>query len=146
MVQALIPKGIATPRLIAHIVIFEFEDVLPLYRHEEPFARKGMDLRRQTMADWMIAVAAAANPVLAAVKRRLRGGPAVPVDETPSRKACDLYTRQGTRGSPDAYCRSAPMSRRSASVATAAVTSEITAPEIDSENRDDDSPDFSQVI
>ena len=79
----LIPKGIATPGLIAHIVTSKFEDALPLYRQEKQFARMGVDLPRQTMADWMIAAAAAAKPVLEAIKRRLRAGPAVLVDETP---------------------------------------------------------------
>ena len=41
-----------------------------------------MALARQTMADWMIAAAAACEPVLEALQRMLRSGPAMFIDET----------------------------------------------------------------
>ena len=80
---ALIPKGIATPGLISHIVTAKFVDAMPLYRQEKQFARLGVELSRRTMADWMIVAASACKPVLEAIKRQLRGGPAVLLDETP---------------------------------------------------------------
>jgi transposase len=78
----LIPAGIATPGLVAFVVISKFEDALPLYRQEKQFARLGVELSRRTMADWMIASAAACRPVLEALQRRLRSGPAILIDET----------------------------------------------------------------
>ena len=79
----LIPKGIATPGLVSHIVTAKFVDAIPLYRQEKQFARLGVDLSRRTMADWMIVAADAAKPVLEAIERQLRGGPVVLLDETP---------------------------------------------------------------
>jgi len=79
----LIPKGIATPGLVSHIVTAKFVDAIPLYRQEKQFARLGVDLSRRTMADWMIVAAAASKPVLEAIERQLRGGPAALLDETP---------------------------------------------------------------
>jgi len=79
----LIPKGIATPGLVAHIVTSKFEDALPLYRQEKQFHRMGVDLSRRTMADWMIVAATACRPVYEAIERQLRGGPAALIDETP---------------------------------------------------------------
>jgi transposase len=81
--QSLIPKGIATPGLVAYIVTGKFEDSLPLYRQEKQFARMGVDLSRRTMADWMISAAGACEPVREAAARHLRCGPSVLIDETP---------------------------------------------------------------
>ena len=79
----LIPKGIATPGLVSHIVTSKFEDAIPLYRQEKQFRRLGIELSRRTMADWMISAATACEPVYTAIVNRLRAGPAALVDETP---------------------------------------------------------------
>jgi len=78
----LIPKGIATPELLAFIATAKYCDALPLYRQQSQFARIDVDLRRSTMADWMLAAAAACAPVLEAMQRKLRSGPVLQVDET----------------------------------------------------------------
>ena len=52
----LIPQGIATPGLLAHVATSKYADSLPLYRQEEIFERLGVDLGRATMANWMIEV------------------------------------------------------------------------------------------
>ena len=36
-----IPKGIATPGLVAHILVGKYEDALPFYRQEKIFDRFG---------------------------------------------------------------------------------------------------------
>lgn len=59
----LIPKGIATPGLLAFIATAKFCDALPLYPQQRHFARIGVELPRCTMADWMMASAAACRPV-----------------------------------------------------------------------------------
>lgn len=82
MPPTLIPKGIATPGLLAYIVTAKFCDALPLYRQEKQFLRYGVEVPRQTMADWMIAVARACTPVMEALERQLRSGPILKVDET----------------------------------------------------------------
>lgn len=50
----LLPKSLATPSLLAHIVTAKFVDGIPLYRQESQFARLGVELGRATMAGWMI--------------------------------------------------------------------------------------------
>lgn len=42
----IIPKSIATPGLLAFIIIAKFVDALPFYRQERQFARLGVDLSR----------------------------------------------------------------------------------------------------
>ena len=79
---AIIEKGIATPGLLAYIATAKFCDALPLYRQEKQFLRYGVELARQTMADWMIEVAKACAPVMEALEKHLRSGPILRVDET----------------------------------------------------------------
>lgn len=51
-----IPKSMASPGLLAYVVIAKFLDGLPLYRQEKMFSRIGVELGRGTMARWMIAI------------------------------------------------------------------------------------------
>ena len=53
----LIPKGLATAGLVAHIAVAKYADALPLYRQEKIFARYGIELTRSTMAGWMVKAA-----------------------------------------------------------------------------------------
>ena len=61
---------------------YEFVDALPLYRQEKIFAREGIDLSRQTMAGWMIALDEQLAPVMTAIKALLYQGPLIQIDET----------------------------------------------------------------
>ena len=78
---ALIPKGLASAGLLAFIATAKFCDALPLYRQQRQFARLGVELSRRTMSDWMIAAAAACEPLLELLVERLRSGPALQIDE-----------------------------------------------------------------
>lgn len=49
-----IPKSNASPGTIAHIVISKYQDALPLYRQEAILNRSGIDMPRNTLANWMI--------------------------------------------------------------------------------------------
>jgi hypothetical protein len=60
----IIPKGIATPGLLAHILTARFADALPFYRQERQFSRLGIELPRATMCNWAIKVAGDRNPAL----------------------------------------------------------------------------------
>jgi transposase len=46
--------SLASPSLMAHIMNQKYGDGLPLYRQEKQFARLGVALSRQTIANWMI--------------------------------------------------------------------------------------------
>ncbi|MDY0282008.1 MAG: IS66 family transposase [Salinivirgaceae bacterium] len=79
----IVEKGIATPGLLAHIIVSKYADALPLYRQEKIFSRHGIELSRQTMAGWIVRVAQCANPLMALLERQLLLGPVVNADETP---------------------------------------------------------------
>jgi len=79
----IIPKGIATPGLIAHIAISKYCDALPLYRQEMIFARLGIELSRSTMASWMVRVAEQCQPLMVLLGQALLTGPVINADETP---------------------------------------------------------------
>jgi len=64
MPEQLLPKSIATAGLVAHIITSKYADALPLYRQEKIFERLGVDLKRQTMASWVIKVAQRCSPLL----------------------------------------------------------------------------------
>jgi transposase len=82
MPPAVIPRGIATPSLLAFIITSKYVDGMPLKRQERSFARIGVDLPRQRMADWVMAVGEALEPVLQQLYHHLRAGPFLIVDET----------------------------------------------------------------
>jgi len=79
----LIPKGVATAGLIAHIAVAKYADALPLYRQEKIFARHGIELSRSTMAGWMVKAAERCEPLLSLLRQELISGPLVNADETP---------------------------------------------------------------
>lgn len=81
-VPSIIPKGMSTPELLAAIVVSKYADGLPLYRMEDIFKRRGIDLPRQTMARWVIAVAQACQPVWNVLSDRLLSAFYVACDET----------------------------------------------------------------
>jgi transposase len=78
----IIPKGIASPGLVAHIAVSKYCDALPLYRQEKIFSRYGIELSRSTMAGWMVAVAEYCNPLMILFNKELLIGPLINVDET----------------------------------------------------------------
>ena len=78
----LIPQGIVTPGLLAHVAIAKYADALPLYRQEDQFARLGLDISRGTLAGWMIRVAKACDPLIDLIIEEIRSGPLVNMDET----------------------------------------------------------------
>jgi transposase len=47
-----IAKGLASPGLLAHVLISKYCDHLPLYRQSQIFARQGVELDRSTLANW----------------------------------------------------------------------------------------------
>ena len=78
----LLPKSIASPALAAYIVVGKFCDSLPFYRQEKQFARIGVDLSRQDMANWSIAVFERLRPLRELMRGQIRQGPLVQIDET----------------------------------------------------------------
>lgn len=48
------PKSVASPSLVAYIMMRKYLEGLPLYRQEQQFGRAGISLIRQTLANWVI--------------------------------------------------------------------------------------------
>jgi hypothetical protein len=49
------PESLASPSIVAYVMNQKFVEALPLYRQEQAFARNGIEISRQTLANWMIA-------------------------------------------------------------------------------------------
>jgi transposase len=79
----IIPKGIASPGLVAHIAVSKYADALPLYRQEKIFSRYGIELSRSTMSEWMVKAAGCCTPLMDLLYKELLIGPLINVDETP---------------------------------------------------------------
>lgn len=54
MPQPVYPGSLASPSIMAHIMSQKYVESMPLYRQEQQFARFGVLLSRQTLANWMI--------------------------------------------------------------------------------------------
>jgi len=81
-VPSVIPKGIATPELLAAIITGKYADGLPLYRMESMFERQDIELSRGTMARWVVQVAEALRPIWNVLTDRLLESFYVACDET----------------------------------------------------------------
>jgi transposase len=81
-VKQLLPKSIASPALMAYMLVSKFCDALPFYRQERQFQRMGVDLSRQDMANWAMAVARRVGPLVQLLRREIHSGPVVQIDET----------------------------------------------------------------
>ncbi|WP_027035508.1 IS66 family transposase [Mesorhizobium ciceri] len=51
--ERLIAGGLATPALLAQVLVSKYWDHTPLYRQSQIFARSGVDLPRSTLAGWV---------------------------------------------------------------------------------------------
>lgn len=77
-----IPKGIATPSLLAHIITSKYQFGLPLYRQESLFKQHGIELNRKTMAQWMIKCAELFKPLYLKLRQIQLAQPVIHADET----------------------------------------------------------------
>jgi transposase len=51
--ERVIASGLATPALLAQVLVSKYCDHTPLYRQSQIFARHGVDLPRSTLAGWV---------------------------------------------------------------------------------------------
>jgi transposase len=78
-----IEKGMASPRLLAHVLVAKFCDHLPLYRQSQIHAREGVALSRGQLASWVGKSAALMAPLVATIARHVKAGTHLHADETP---------------------------------------------------------------
>jgi transposase len=78
----IIPQGIVTAGLLAHVAVSKFVDALPLYRQEQQFLRLGLDISRGTLANWMLLVGMACSRLFDLLLEDILAGPVINMDET----------------------------------------------------------------
>lgn len=78
----IIPKGIATPSLLAQIITHKYYYALPLYRQESLFRQYGIELSRKTMSQWILRCADVLEPLMALLKDTLLKQKVLFADET----------------------------------------------------------------
>ena len=77
-------RCLATPALLAQVLVSKYRDHLPLYRQEQILARRhGIHLPRQTLARWVELAAQWLRPVYQQIKNGVLAGGYVQLDETP---------------------------------------------------------------
>jgi transposase len=54
MPSPVLPGSLVSPSVMAHIMSQKYVESMPLYRQEQQFMRLGIELSRQTLANWMI--------------------------------------------------------------------------------------------
>lgn len=78
----LIPGGLPTEAMVAHVLVSKYADHLPLYRQAQIYSRQGVDLDRSTLADWVGRAAFELRPVYDALMADLKRSSKLFMDET----------------------------------------------------------------
>jgi transposase len=76
-------NALAGPGLLAWILVQKYCNHLPLYRQQAIFGRDGLDLPRQTLCDWVMAVAFLLGPIQRALKKQILAAGVLQSDDTP---------------------------------------------------------------
>jgi len=78
-----IPKSIASPGLLAHVLVSKYVDHLPLYRQEQLLQRMGIDIPRATLCFWVLKSAEVLRPLRDWLKEDIIIHTYTQADETP---------------------------------------------------------------
>jgi transposase len=78
----LIEGGLPTEATVAQVLVSKYADHLPLYRQAQIYARKGLNLDRSTLADWVGRAAFILRPVHERLLSVLKGSAKLFADET----------------------------------------------------------------
>jgi transposase len=78
-----IAKGLATPGLLAHVLVAKYCDHLPLYRQSQIFARQGVELNRSTLANWVGGAVWWLEPLHARLAEHVFASQTLFADDTP---------------------------------------------------------------
>ena len=82
MPTLLLPKSIATPELVAHVIISKYCDHLPLYRQEAIWERMEVDMPRSSLCGWMLKTAELCEPLVNLLQKIIVTGEYAQADET----------------------------------------------------------------
>lgn len=78
-----IDKGIATPKLLSHVLVSKYADHLPLYRQRLIYQRVGVDLARLTLSEWIGQCGVQLEPLAQVLKQVVLQQQFIHADETP---------------------------------------------------------------
>ena len=78
-----IPKGIAGPGLLTHIIISKYVDHLPIYRQAQQFKRQGVEIAESTIVDWIHQCCDLLAPLYETLKENVLKCKYLQADETP---------------------------------------------------------------
>jgi transposase len=78
-----IAKGLASPALLAHVLVSKYCDHTPLYRQTQIFARHGLDIDRSTLANWVGGACWWLEPLQARLAANVFGSNKLFADDTP---------------------------------------------------------------
>lgn len=78
-----IEKGKPGPGLLANVLVSKYADHLPLYRQSGIYSREGVDISRNTMADWVGRSMELVRPLVNAISNHVMQGSAIHTDDTP---------------------------------------------------------------
>jgi transposase len=92
-----VPRCLAAPGLLAHVIVSKFVEHLPLYRLERQFAWQGVPLARQTLCDWLARAAELLRPLVEVMIQQVLRSLVIQTDDTPVpvQRASRDQTRQG---------------------------------------------------
>ena len=97
----IIPGSFATPEAIAHIMTQKFVMGSPLYRQEQEMNRKGIQLSRQTMSNWILKAAEDyLTPYMSSCIKNCSSG----MFFTQMRRRCRCFMSLGKRRKATAIC------------------------------------------
>ncbi len=100
MPEPVINGSLASPSLVAHIINQKYVMHIPLYRQEKAFLREGINLSRQTMANWIIKVSELwLEPIYDIMKRTLLTHGVLHADET----TCQVLHEPGKKANTNSY-------------------------------------------
>ena len=77
-----IPKAMGSVNLMTYIIVAKYVDGLPLHRLEKIIQRYGGSISRATLANWMIALAKQAQPLINLLREYQHAGSLIMADET----------------------------------------------------------------
>lgn len=78
-----IARGLATPGLLAQVLVSKYCDHAPLYRQSQIFARHGVELDRSTLANWVGGAAWWLEPLRNRLAEHVFGSQKLFADDTP---------------------------------------------------------------
>jgi transposase len=77
-----IPKSMAGPGLLAHILVAKYDDHLPIYRQAEMWERSGVDLDCTTIGRWVMSCGELLMRLVELMKKDIVGSDSIQADET----------------------------------------------------------------